>query len=210
MHEVLAGTPRAARLLDYGCDPAAEAMFLVLREYRCSLRCGCGRGCGQGAGESDVVWGMCEGESRAHASTTLPCIVHTSYPTLPSLPCPSAGNGVRGSPPPAPRGRGAPPPWPASCASTTPCLPRCSRRWGRCWSGAWCTLTLSATTASWSRCQVGRQTREGGWRGGARGGGGFVAWWDGRKAAMGVALHLLLIVLTNGAVRLLPSLSPQA
>ena len=44
----------------------------------------------------------------------------------------------------------------------------------------------------------------------SKGGGGFVAWWDGRKAAMGVALHLLLIVLTNGAVRLLPSLSPQA
>jgi hypothetical protein len=36
--EGLAGCPAACQLLDYGVDPAAEAMFLVLKDYRCSLK----------------------------------------------------------------------------------------------------------------------------------------------------------------------------
>lgn len=36
--EALAGSPRACQLFDYGVDPAADAMFLVLKDYRCSLR----------------------------------------------------------------------------------------------------------------------------------------------------------------------------
>lgn len=37
--EGLAGSPRAAQLLDYGIDTRAEVMFLVMHDYRCSLRC---------------------------------------------------------------------------------------------------------------------------------------------------------------------------
>jgi hypothetical protein len=36
--QALAGSSRACQLLDYGVDPAAEAMFLVLKDYRCSLK----------------------------------------------------------------------------------------------------------------------------------------------------------------------------
>ena len=36
--EALAGSPRACQMFDYGVDPAADAMFLVLKDYRCSLR----------------------------------------------------------------------------------------------------------------------------------------------------------------------------
>ena len=38
MHEALGATPQAARLLDYGPDPASDALVLVLHSYRCSLR----------------------------------------------------------------------------------------------------------------------------------------------------------------------------
>lgn len=36
--EALAPSPRAVQLLDYGIDTGAEAMFLVMKDYRCSLR----------------------------------------------------------------------------------------------------------------------------------------------------------------------------
>ena len=31
-------SPRAVQLLDFGIDTTAEAMFIVMRDYRCSLR----------------------------------------------------------------------------------------------------------------------------------------------------------------------------
>ncbi|KAL4458989.1 hypothetical protein ABPG75_013854 [Micractinium tetrahymenae] len=36
--EALSGCRQACQLYDYGVDPAADAMFLVLKDYRCSLR----------------------------------------------------------------------------------------------------------------------------------------------------------------------------
>ena len=42
--EALAGSPRACQMFDYGVDPAADAMFLVLKDYRCSLRWVCAWG----------------------------------------------------------------------------------------------------------------------------------------------------------------------
>ncbi len=36
--ETLAPSPRACEMFDYGLDPGAEAMYLVLRDYRCSLK----------------------------------------------------------------------------------------------------------------------------------------------------------------------------
>ena len=36
--EALAGSPRACQMFDYGVDPSADAMFLVLKDYRCSLK----------------------------------------------------------------------------------------------------------------------------------------------------------------------------
>lgn len=36
--DALAGSPRACQLLDYGVDPRQDSMFLVLKDYRCSLK----------------------------------------------------------------------------------------------------------------------------------------------------------------------------
>lgn len=38
--QALVGCRHACQLYDFGVDPAADAMFLVLKDYRCSLRCG--------------------------------------------------------------------------------------------------------------------------------------------------------------------------
>ena len=43
--QALAASPRACQLHDYGLDPGADALVLVLKNYRCSLKCVVGGGC---------------------------------------------------------------------------------------------------------------------------------------------------------------------
>ena len=89
-------------MYDYGVDPAAEAMFLVLKDYRCSLRwvhAACWVAC-LGTHDGCFVAVQCDSEAACK-----PCC------PLPPTP---AGSG----------GRGSRHPQPTSCGSTMPSLQR--------------------------------------------------------------------------------------
>lgn len=128
-------SPRAplihAQMYDYGVDPAADAMFLVLRDYRCSLRQWRARQPPAPTGQLRLYY-------------TIFAEVRGSLGRC-SLIQSCAAVALR---------RRAPRPcilWPN--LSTAP-MRRWRRRWAHCWTAASCTLTSSATTACWSHCRV--------------------------------------------------------